>query len=67
VKNGFDYAPNWDASTKPDSIKGYQAAMDLFNQNMGKSKVGDNSFGIVEVNPDDSAVIAERTVTAEEN
>jgi len=67
VKNGFDYAPNWDASTKPDSIKGYQAAMDLFNQNMGKSKVGDSSFGIVEVNPDDSAVIAERTVTAEEN
>jgi hypothetical protein len=30
VKNGFDYAPFWDASTKEDSINGYKAAYKLF-------------------------------------
>jgi len=57
VKNGFDYAPNWDASTKPDSIQGYQSAMDLFNREMSSSKVG--VFNPIEVNSDDSAAIIE--------
>ena len=30
VKNGFDYAPYWDASTKEDSINGYKTAYKLF-------------------------------------
>ena len=33
VKNGFNYQSYWDASTKPDSIAGYQLAMELFNRN----------------------------------
>merc|ERR1719278_1586046 len=28
VKNGFDYAPNWDASTSNDAINGYISAME---------------------------------------
>ena len=35
VKNGFDYAPNWDASTKQDSINGYKSAMKRFKAHMG--------------------------------
>ena len=34
VKNGFDYAPYWDASTKQDSINGYKKAMQLFKKHM---------------------------------
>ena len=30
VKNGFDYAVNWDASTNEESIKGYKEAMKIF-------------------------------------
>merc|ERR1711953_1602111 len=45
VKNGFDYAPNWDASTKQDSISGYESAMSLFNKVMGiSSKMTDMSM-----------------------
>jgi len=40
VKNGFDYAPNWDASTKTDSILGYKKAMNILNADIAKSKVG---------------------------
>jgi len=35
VKNGFDYAPVWDASTHNDAISGYKTAMQLFRQSMG--------------------------------
>jgi len=35
VKNGFDYAPVWDASTHNDAISGYKSAMQLFRQAMG--------------------------------
>merc|ERR1740124_1917179 len=35
VKNGFDYAPVWDASTHNDAISGYKSAMKLFRQAMG--------------------------------
>ena len=38
VKNGFDYAPGWDASTANDAISGYVAAMDKFRQVTGDSK-----------------------------
>lgn len=38
VKNGFDYAPFWDASTKEDSIEGYRQAMSIFNTAMANSK-----------------------------
>merc|ERR1712106_564962 len=36
VKNGFQYkqAEQWDATINDDSIKGYQAAMQIFNQAM---------------------------------
>merc|ERR1712183_283261 len=37
VKNGFDYAPNWDASTSDDAIKGYLSAMDKFRKVLGTS------------------------------
>merc|ERR1719400_2844586 len=37
VKNGFDYAPNWDASTSNDAIKGYLSAMDKFRKVLGTS------------------------------
>ncbi len=32
VKNGFDYAPNWDASTSQDAISGYKAAYDILTK-----------------------------------
>jgi len=35
VKNGFDYAPVWDASTHNDAISGYKNAMQMFRQAMG--------------------------------
>merc|ERR1740137_139933 len=35
IKNGFDYAPVWDASTHNDAISGYKSAMQLFRQAMG--------------------------------
>jgi len=35
IKNGFDYAPGWDASTSNDAIKGYVAAMKRFRQVTG--------------------------------
>jgi len=57
VKNGFDYAPNWDATTKPDSISGYQQAMDLFNQEMKKAKVVQGADAGVEVSDSESAVL----------
>jgi len=38
VKNGFDYAPFWDASTREDSIDGYKQAMNIFNQEMRLTK-----------------------------
>merc|ERR1719191_2353346 len=37
VKNGFDYAPNWDASTSNDAISGYLSAMDKFRTVLGTS------------------------------
>jgi hypothetical protein len=40
VKNGFDYAPFWDASTKEDSISGYKAAYQLFKAANGKPWAG---------------------------
>lgn len=36
VKNGFDYAPYWDASTREDSINGYKAAYQIFKAANGK-------------------------------
>ncbi|XP_040567756.1 uncharacterized protein [Lepeophtheirus salmonis] len=30
VKNGFQYAPYWDASDKPDSVQGYEKAREMF-------------------------------------
>merc|ERR1712156_1187243 len=38
VKNGFDYAPVWDASTHNDAISGYKSAMELFSQVTGAPK-----------------------------
>ena len=38
VKNGFDYAANWDASTKADSISGYKQAFDILNKDNAASK-----------------------------
>jgi len=35
VKNGFDYAPVWDASTHNDAISGYKSAMTKFRNAMG--------------------------------
>jgi len=35
VKNGFDYAPVWDASTHNDAISGYKNAMTMFREAMG--------------------------------
>merc|ERR1719225_1873434 len=35
VKNGFDYAPNWDASTSNDAISGYVSTMKKFRQVTG--------------------------------
>merc|ERR1712227_967368 len=35
VKNGFDYAPGWDASTSNDAINGYVSAMKQFRQVTG--------------------------------
>merc|ERR1719323_2741657 len=35
VKNGFDYAPGWDASTSNDAISGYVNAMNKFRQVTG--------------------------------
>ena len=34
VENGFQYkhSDQWDATTKPDSISGYKAAMQMFRQ-----------------------------------
>ena len=43
VKNGFDYSPFWDASTKNDSIEGYKQAMKLFNKAMNIRKSVDDS------------------------
>jgi len=37
VKNGFDYAPVWDASTHNDAISGYKTAMKMFRDEMGTS------------------------------
>jgi len=37
VKNGFDYAPGWDASTSNDAISGYIRAMDRFRTVPGAS------------------------------
>jgi len=37
VKNGFDYAPNWDASTSNDAINGYISAMKKFRTVLGSS------------------------------
>merc|ERR550539_391851 len=37
VKNGFDYAPNWDASTSNDAINGYISAMNKFRKVLGTS------------------------------
>jgi hypothetical protein len=52
VKNGFDYAPFWDASTREDSIDGYKQAMNIFNQAMSLTKDAivevDNAVEIVE-------------------
>merc|ERR1719385_170168 len=49
VKNGFDYAPFWDASTKQDSINGYLEAMQYFDKAMASSKTNnDEEPGFVE-------------------
>lgn len=37
IKNGFDYAPNWDASTRADSISGYQKAFAILSADMSES------------------------------
>ena len=34
IKNGFDYAPNWDASTRADSISGYEKAFAILEADM---------------------------------
>jgi len=38
VKNGFDYAPFWDASTKTDSTNGYVQAMEYFKKSMATQR-----------------------------
>jgi len=52
VKNGFDYSPVWDASTRADSIEGYKSAMTKFNVAMGgatKTEEDDgSSVGVVD-------------------
>jgi len=48
VKNGFDYAPFWDASTKQDSINGYLEAMQYFDKAMASSKTSNEEPGFVE-------------------
>merc|ERR1712193_380335 len=55
VKNGFDYAPFWDASTKADSISGYKQAMKLFN----KHTAGTKDIVVVEEDIEASEAVAE--------
>merc|ERR1719348_998865 len=59
VKNGFDYSPVWDASTKPDSIAGYKAAMAKFKGAMGGTTKTeeDNGSNVETVESQDEAVI----------
>jgi len=63
VKNGFDYAPFWDASTKNDSIDGYKSAMALFKKAMASSKTVDEAkddmMEAVAVVADDVVVVGE--------
>merc|ERR1711973_1054837 len=63
VKNGFDYAPFWDASTKNDSIDGYKSAMALFKKAMASSKTvdeaKDDTMEAVAVVADDVVVVGE--------
>jgi len=55
VKNGFDYAPFWDASTKADSISGYKQAMKLFN----KHTAGTKDIVVVDEDIEASEAVAE--------
>jgi len=59
VKNGFDYSPVWDASTRPDSIAGYTAAMTKFQGAMGGTTKTeeDNGSNVETVESQDEAVI----------
>jgi len=59
VKNGFDYSPVWDASTRQDSIDGYTAAMAKFNAAMGGATKTeeDNGSDVDTVDTQSEAVI----------
>jgi len=63
VKNGFDYSPFWDASTKNDSIEGYKAAMKLFNKAMSTAKTVDAPA--VEVEAVNEGVTSSKEVSTE--
>lgn len=56
VKNGFDYAPFWDASTKNDSIEGYKEAMKMFNKAMATSKVIEDASDVIKDTADVTVV-----------
>jgi len=66
VKNGFDYAPFWDASTKNDSIEGYKSAMALFKKAMASSKVADVGMSVQEESEPVVAVIDDVVIVGEE-
>lgn len=59
VKNGFDYAANWDASTKADSISGYKQAFDILNKDNAASKVGSAA---AEAGSDEPAAVAVKDI-----
>lgn len=60
VKNGFDYSPVWDASTKDDSISGYKQAMTIFKTAMGSgaTKTEEDNDAVVDtVGTQEQAII----------
>jgi len=59
VKNGFDYSPVWDASTKDDSISGYKQAMTIFDNAMAATKTDVDNDTVVEVVVEDMEAIVE--------
>jgi len=60
VKNGFDYSPVWDASTRDDSISGYKQAMTIFKTAMGSEATKteeDNDTVVDTVGTQEQAII----------
>lgn len=64
VKNGFDYAANWDASTKADSISGYKQAFDILNKGQRSSKVGSAA---AEAGSDEPAAVAVKDIILQQH